>query len=95
MGTKSKDGYLAMSKEKQRSNFAIILQTLERHANRHRINFMTKQGFTVGNVIYYEVFIDKKPCINEKPDILIDIRNYVKEKTGMKFQFGWEEFVSV
>ena len=95
MGTKSKDKYLVMSKEMQRSNFAIIIQPLERHAVRHAIDFMTKQGFTVGSIIHDGFFVEKKTGINEKPAILTDIGNYVEEKTGMKMNFGWEEFVSV
>ena len=77
-----------MPKEMQRSNLAIILQPLECHAVRHAIDFMTKQGFTVGSIIHDGFFIEKKT--EEKPDILTDIDNYVEEKTGMRLNFAWE-----
>ena len=90
MGTKSKDKYLVMSKEMQRSNFAIILQPLERHAVRHAIDFMTKQGFTVGSIIHDGFFIEKNT--KEKPDIIPAVDAYVRKNTGMELNFAWGNF---
>jgi hypothetical protein len=78
----------------QRSEFALILQTLERQTVRYAIDFVTEKGFTVGSIIHDGFFIEKKTGVNEKPDILTDINAYVKEKTGTDVTFEWGKIVN-